>query len=61
MEKRLLTAAELAHYIGSTKGTIYTWSCIRKIPTTCIVRLGRALRFDLIQIDKWLEAQHGRA
>lgn len=61
MQKRLLTVAELSDYIGIAKGTIYTWSCVKKIPSACIVRLGGALRFDLIQIDKWLEAQHGRA
>ncbi|MBI3292112.1 MAG: helix-turn-helix domain-containing protein [Elusimicrobia bacterium] len=61
MEKRLLTAQELAQYIGSTKGTVYTWSCTRKIPPACIVHLGRALRFDIIQVNKWLAAQSGRA
>jgi excisionase family DNA binding protein len=61
MQKRLLNVAELAEYIGLSTATIYNWSSARRIPAACIVRLGGALRFDLIQIDKWLEAQQGRA
>lgn len=59
--RRLFTVRELACYIGSTEGTVYTWSCTRKIPPACIIRLGRSLRFDILQINKWLDAQQGRA
>lgn len=59
-DKRLLTAKELARYIGSTKGTVYTWAHTRTIPPACIIRRGRSLRFDILQIDKWLDAQRGR-
>ncbi len=54
MEKRLMNIRELAAYLGTPKGSIYTMVCLRKIPQGCIVKLGRALRFEKEAIDKWI-------
>lgn len=51
----LITVEELAQKIHSTKGAIYTWVSMRKmIPTSCVVKLGRKLLFDLEGINDWL-------
>lgn len=55
-EKRLLSVEEMARYIGSTKGSIYTFKCEGKIPKECIIKMGRSLRFDVIEVDKWLDS-----
>ncbi len=57
MEKRLLTVEELSVYLGIPRGSIYTKVCLRKIPAECIVRIGRALRFEKAGIDSWVSSQ----
>ena len=57
MEKRLLNITELAAYIGSPKSSIYTQVCLRRIPQVCIVKIGRSLRFEKSEIDKWISAK----
>ena len=52
--KRLLNISELATYLGTPKGSIYTMVCLRKIPQYCVVKLGRALRFEKDAIDRWI-------
>ncbi|MBI2069579.1 MAG: helix-turn-helix domain-containing protein [Elusimicrobia bacterium] len=55
-EKRLLDIEGLCEYLSLPKSTIYTWVCIRKIPPSCIVKFGRALRFEVAEIDRWVNA-----
>ncbi|OGS33038.1 MAG: hypothetical protein A2218_07855 [Elusimicrobia bacterium RIFOXYA2_FULL_53_38] len=57
MEKRLLNVRELSVYLGTTKGSLYTMVCLRKIPQHCVVKLGRSLRFERTAIDAWLDTQ----
>jgi excisionase family DNA binding protein len=57
MTKKLLTVDGLSNYLSMPKPTIYTWVCLRKIPQPCVVKLGRALRFDVGEIDKWVNGQ----
>lgn len=52
--KRLMNISELADYLGTPKGSIYTMVCLRKIPQECVVKLGRALRFEKEAIDRWI-------
>lgn len=54
-ERRLLTVKELSTYIGVPKATLYTWVCMKQIPSGCIVRLGRSLKFDIDEVDKWID------
>lgn len=54
MEKRLMNIKELSEYLGTPKGSIYTMVCLKKIPPECVVKLGRALRFEKVLIDNWI-------
>jgi len=52
MDKRLLNISEAAEYLGVKKNTLYSWVNQRKIP---YVKIGRLVKFDLRDIDKWIE------
>ncbi|MFC1491020.1 helix-turn-helix domain-containing protein [Nitrospinota bacterium] len=52
-EKRLLDAREAAAYLGLSEHTIRQWASMRKIPT---VKLGRALRFDRMELDECINS-----
>lgn len=52
---RLLNVAGLGKYLSIPKATIYSWTSTGKIPSKAIVRLGRSLRFDVKEIDAWVE------
>ena len=52
IEKRLLSVAEVAIYLGLRKSTIYQWAETRKIP---FLKLGRLTKFDKREIDKFID------
>lgn len=52
---RLLDVDGLSAYLSLPKATIYAWVGRRRIPEKAIVRLGRTLRFDVKEIDAWVE------
>jgi excisionase family DNA binding protein len=52
IKKRLINIQELAEYTGNTVGTLYVWIHQRKIP---YIKWGRNIRFDLNEIDKFIE------
>ena len=56
-KKRLLNIQELSEYLGTSKGSLYTMVCMRKIPKDCIVKIGRSLRFDLDSVNSWINRQ----
>ena len=56
-QKRLMNVSELSAYLGTPKGSIYTMVCMRKIPQECVVKFGRALRFERTAIDAWINQQ----
>lgn len=51
MNKRFLTAKEVAIYLSLSENTIRAWVKLGRIPFS---KLGRSVRFDLRAIDKWL-------
>ena len=53
--KRLLTVKELANYLGLTTRSIYTRKSRGSIPANCVVKLGESVRFDLDEINKWID------
>ncbi|WP_428081197.1 helix-turn-helix transcriptional regulator [Candidatus Avelusimicrobium alvi] len=55
MTKRLLTAKELAEYIGSSEKSIRSLQCQGKIPSAWIIKRGASVRYDLVEVDKWIE------
>jgi len=52
MDKRFLDIKELAKYLGISISTLYDWINQRKIP---YVKISNLVRFDLNEIDKWIE------
>ena len=52
MEKRYIGTKGLAEYLDMSINTIRSWVWQRKIP--CF-KVGRLVRFDLREIEKWLK------
>jgi len=52
--KRLLTPRETADYLGLKVDTIYRKARMRELPS---VKVGRALRFDVVALERYVE-QH---
>ena len=52
--KRLLNVEEAARYLGLEVDTIYKKARLRELPS---VKVGRALRFDVEALDRYIE-QH---
>lgn len=53
-QKRLLSTKEAAEYLAMTSAALYQMVHRKKIP---VVRIGRALRFDLRALDDWIDQQ----
>jgi excisionase family DNA binding protein len=51
--RALIDIDELSTQLKVAKGTLYNWVYLRRIP---FVKLGRALRFDPVEIARVLEA-----
>jgi len=54
MEKRLMNVKELSAYLSMPVPTVYTYVSTGKIPTDCIRRIGRALKFERGAVDAWV-------
>ncbi len=52
--KRLLDVRDTAVYLGLQVDTVYKKARLRELPS---VKVGRALRFDLVALDRYVE-QH---
>ena len=52
--KRLLNAREAGRYLGLEVDTVYKKARLRELPS---VKVGRALRFDLPALERYVE-QH---
>ena len=52
--KRLLNVEEAARYLGLEVDTVYKKARLRELPS---VKVGRALRFDVKALDRYIE-QH---
>ena len=50
---RLLTLQQVAAYVGLSPHTVYRYVSQRKIPH---VKLGKVLKFDRAEIDRWITA-----
>jgi excisionase family DNA binding protein len=53
MEKRLFDIKEAAGYLGMTESALYKKVWKRQVPF--VVKIGRALRFDKVRMDEWIE------
>lgn len=52
MSRRLITIREAAEYTGLSVSTLYSWVWQKRVP---YVKLGRAVRFDLADLDRLIE------
>lgn len=59
-EPRLLNIRQLSDYLAMPVATLYTMRCLGRIPSDCIVRFGRSLRFDRQAVDRWIGDQRAR-
>ena len=55
METKFMTVEELAAYLRTTPGTVYTWKSMGVIPPECVKKIGRKLLFVAHEINKWLD------
>ena len=58
MEKRLMNVRELSAYLSMPVPTIYTYVSTGKIPAACIRRIGRALKFEVAAVDRWVSGEN---
>jgi excisionase family DNA binding protein len=54
----LLTVREAAHFLNVSVSTLYGWAWQRRIS---FVKVGRALRFDRADLDKFIRANRFEA
>ncbi len=53
-----MNVKELATYLSMPVPTIYTYVNTGKIPKDCIRRIGRALKFEVAAVDRWISGEH---
>jgi len=56
-QRRLIAIAEAAEYLAVSVSTLYGWVWQRRIP---FVKVGRAVRFDLAELDQFIDANRNR-
>lgn len=52
--RRLLSIGQLSQLLGVSVKTLYGWVCLRQIP---YVKIGRLVKFDALDIEKWIETK----
>jgi excisionase family DNA binding protein len=56
-DRRLVTVNVAAQYLSVSVSTLYGWVYQRRIP---FVKVGRALRFDIVDLDNFIEVSRIR-
>jgi excisionase family DNA binding protein len=52
----LLSVKQLADLLGTTPAAIYQRLARGSIPLSAIIRLDRLVRFDAVEIERWIES-----
>lgn len=52
--KRLLNRKEAAEYLGTTEGTLSVAACRKTLPIP-VVKMGRAVRYDIEDLNRFIE------
>ena len=52
--RRLLSIGQLSQQLGISVKTLYGWVYLRQIP---YVKMGRLVKFDSRDIEKWIETK----
>jgi len=58
MVKRLIDITEASEYLGIKKSTLYSWRYQKSIP---YIKVGRLLKFDLQDLDNWIQKNKVKA
>jgi len=60
-ETRLLTPKDAAKYIGMSAGFLAVARChgnlSNRTPAPPFIRIGRTIRYDLQELDEWIDAR----
>lgn len=51
----LINVSQMAEKLCSTTATVYSWVYTKKIPSNCVVKVGKKLLFDNKAVNQWLE------
>jgi len=57
-ESGLITVEQAATFLAVSTSTLYGWVYQRRIP---FVKVGRALRFELVELQKFIQANRFQA
>jgi len=57
-ESGLITVQEAANFLAVSTSTLYGWVYLRRIP---FVKVGRALRFEVAELQKFIQANRFQA
>jgi excisionase family DNA binding protein len=57
-ESGLMTVQDAAKFLAVSTSTLYGWVYLRRIP---FVKVGRALRFELAELQKFIQANRVNA
>ena len=57
-ESGLLTVQDAAKFLAVSASTLYGWVYLRRIP---YVKVGRALRFEVAELQKFIQANRFQA
>ncbi|MBI1747183.1 MAG: helix-turn-helix domain-containing protein [Acidobacteria bacterium] len=52
---RLLSASEVAEYLGLPLSSVYDYAKTKRLPSLRVGRDRRSLRFDVRDLDRWIE------
>lgn len=58
MEKRFVGIKDLAVYLDLSENTVKAWVYQGKLP---FIKMGRLIKFDLRQIEKWLDEKKAKS
>jgi excisionase family DNA binding protein len=56
-QRQLVTVQEAARFLAVSVSTLYGWVWQRRVP---FIKMGRALRFDLVDLEVFVEANKQR-
>ncbi len=54
MDKRLGTVKDVSDRLGVSERAIWKWNSMGKLPEP--IRLGRSVRWDLDELERWIDA-----
>jgi predicted DNA-binding transcriptional regulator AlpA len=53
--KKLFDVPSLANYLSISPNAVYVMVSKKKIDSSCIIKMGKSLKFDVARVDEWLE------